>query len=89
MKNSVWFQKKTLWLGTGLLMLYAQGCNVPKKNAAPKDVFADHVRTTDFRTPEQERKSFHLPPGFEITLFASEPHITKPINMEFDDRGRL
>lgn len=32
---------------------------------------------------------FTLPPGFEITLFASEPDITKPINMEFDDRGRL
>ncbi|MBC7920630.1 MAG: HEAT repeat domain-containing protein [Ferruginibacter sp.] len=51
--------------------------------------FAEHVRTTEFRTPEQERASFKLPPGFEITLFASEPDISKPINMEFDARGRL
>ena len=43
----------------------------------------------DSRTPEQERRGFTLPPGFEITLFASEPQIAKPINMEFDDRGRL
>ena len=89
MKNPVSFQNKLLWVGTGLLLLYAQGCNVPKKNATQKDKFADHVRTTEFRTPEQERKGFQLPPGFEITLFASEPQIAKPINMEFDDRGRL
>lgn len=89
MKNPVSFQNKALWVGTGLLLLYAQGCNVPRKNATQKDKFADHVRTTEFRTPEQERKGFTLPPGFEITLFASEPQIAKPINMEFDDRGRL
>lgn len=53
------------------------------------DKFADHVRTTEFQTPEEEMAGFRLPPGFEITLFASEPDITKPINMEFDDRGRL
>ena len=51
--------------------------------------FEDHVRTTEFQTPEQERAGFKLPPGFEITLFASEPEIGKPINMEFDERGRL
>lgn len=54
-----------------------------------EDKFADNIRKTDFQTPENERKSFHLPPGFEITLFASEPDISKPINMEFDERGRL
>ncbi|WP_428665955.1 PVC-type heme-binding CxxCH protein [Runella sp.] len=89
MKNFAPLHNKAITLTTGLLLLYAQGCNVPQKNAAKKDVFADHVRTTDFRTPEQERRGFKLPPGFEITLFASEPQITKPINMEFDDRGRL
>jgi putative heme-binding domain-containing protein len=53
------------------------------------ELFKDHIRTTDFQTPEEEMAGFHLPPGFEINLFASEPDITKPINMEFDDRGRL
>ncbi len=53
------------------------------------DLFKDHIRVTDFQTPEQELAGFHLPPGFEITLFASEPDITKPINMEFDEKGRL
>lgn len=40
-------------------------------------------------TPEEERAKFHLPPGFEIQLVASEPAIQKPINITFDGAGRL
>lgn len=54
-----------------------------------EDKFADNIRKTDFQSPGDECKGFKLPPGFEITLFASEPDISKPINMEFDERGRL
>jgi len=32
---------------------------------------------------------FKLPPGFEIQLVASEPEIQKPMNLAFDNRGRL
>ena len=39
--------------------------------------------------PELEQKSFHLPPGFEIQLVASEPDLRKPMNMAFDAAGRL
>ena len=53
------------------------------------DVFSDNVRITPFQTPEEERAAFKLPPGFEVTLFASEPDISKPINMAFDEQGRL
>ncbi|MGI8604063.1 MAG: PVC-type heme-binding CxxCH protein [Verrucomicrobiales bacterium] len=53
------------------------------------DPFQELVRPTDALTAEQEEKSFHLPPGFSIQLFASEPMINKPINMGFDARGRL
>ena len=67
--------------------LLLSGCGNPK--TSNDDKFADHVRTTEFQTPEEEMAGFKLPPGFEITLFASEPDITKPINMEFDDQGRL
>ena len=48
-----------------------------------------HVSTADPLTPDEEQKSFHLPPGFEIELVAAEPEIRKPINMNFDARGRL
>src|SRR5580698_697733 len=51
--------------------------------------FSEIVRKTDPKTPEEERKAFHLPPGFEIELVAAEPAIGKPINMAFDEKGRL
>ncbi|HEY2585033.1 MAG TPA: PVC-type heme-binding CxxCH protein [Tepidisphaeraceae bacterium] len=39
--------------------------------------------------PAGEQKQLHVPPGFEVQLVASEPDIHKPINIAFDDRGRL
>lgn len=48
-----------------------------------------HVATSDPRTPQEEREGFHLPPGFKIELFASEPVIHKPMNLAFDAQGRL
>jgi putative heme-binding domain-containing protein len=39
--------------------------------------------------PEQEARAFHLPPGFEAQLVAREPDVHKPMNLAFDDRGRL
>jgi putative heme-binding domain-containing protein len=41
------------------------------------------------RSPQDEQKAFHLPPGFKIELVAAEPEIHKPLNIAFDDRGRL
>jgi putative heme-binding domain-containing protein len=41
------------------------------------------------KEPAEERAAFHVPPGFEVQLVASEPDIHKPINIAFDDRGRL
>ena len=39
--------------------------------------------------PELERKSFIVADGFEVNLFAADPLIAKPIQMNFDARGRL
>jgi putative heme-binding domain-containing protein len=47
------------------------------------------VASTGPRTPEEEKAGFHLPPGFEAQLVAAEPTINKPMNLAFDDRGRL
>ena len=49
----------------------------------------ENVSTLPHRSPEDERKALHLPPGFEIQLVASEPDIHKPLNLAFDDLGRL
>ena len=47
------------------------------------------VAPTEARSPQDEKKGFKLPPGFEIQLVASEPDIQKPMNIAFDARGRL
>src|SRR3954470_5096702 len=39
--------------------------------------------------PEQERKSFQVADGFEVNLFAADPLLAKPIQMNFDAAGRL
>jgi len=39
--------------------------------------------------PEIERKSFQVADGFEVNLFAADPLLAKPIQMNFDSRGRL
>src|SRR6476469_4871941 len=47
------------------------------------------VAPTNKLSPEQEKSHFKLPPGFEIQLVAAEPDINKPMNIAFDERGRL
>lgn len=39
--------------------------------------------------PEIERKSFTIADGFEVNLFAADPVIAKPLQMNFDPAGRL
>lgn len=39
--------------------------------------------------PAEEQKTFRLADGLEINLFASEPMVRKPIQMAWDERGRL
>ncbi|MBI3118211.1 MAG: c-type cytochrome [Candidatus Hydrogenedentes bacterium] len=39
--------------------------------------------------PEEAPGKMTVPPGFSVKLVASEPVITQPVAMEFDDRGRL
>ncbi len=58
-------------------------------------VFAAHgtaqplVAPTEALSAAEQQKRFHLPPGFEIQLFACEPAIHKPMNFTFDGGGRL
>src|SRR5688500_1923154 len=38
---------------------------------------------------EEAAKSFKMPPGFKVQVFASEPDVQNPIAMAWDARGRL
>jgi mono/diheme cytochrome c family protein/glucose/arabinose dehydrogenase len=40
-------------------------------------------------SPEEEMKTFSMPPGFHVELVASDPMIESPILMDFDPDGRL
>lgn len=66
-------------------------CCVILFNAATTQAqdFAQQIRTTDPLSPDQELQTFQVPDGFEVTLFASEPDIPKPMNLAFDAQGRL
>ena len=50
---------------------------------------ATHVAWADSLDPEAERKTFKLPDGWQINLFAADPMVEKPIEMNWDNRGRL
>ena len=40
-------------------------------------------------SPDEALKHFKVADGFEVQLFASEPHVRQPVTMTFDDRGRM
>lgn len=44
---------------------------------------------TKDHSPEIERKSFKMLPGYEVNLFAAEPMLVNPIHMTWDPQGRL
>lgn len=86
----------TAWKGLLLFMLFLSGIlsckqtpvTTPSSSTDQSDV-GRNIRNTDPLPPEEERLALKLPPGFEAQLFASEPEIGKPLNMSFDDRGRM
>jgi putative heme-binding domain-containing protein len=67
------------WIVPGLLLGVLASAPVVAQNEAK-------VPDPD---PELERKSFEVADGFEVNLFAADPLLAKPIQMNFDARGRL
>lgn len=83
---------------TGILLLGLVGLRSCSGDAGVKtnhpslfegEEFKKNVRSTEPLDPEAQRLKFRLPPDFEIQLYASEPMIGKPMNMNFDAAGRL
>ena len=40
-------------------------------------------------SPQESLARITVPDGFQVTLFAGEPDLRRPIAFDFDDRGRL
>ena len=59
-------------------------CALPLKATAQR-----HLTHIPDPAPEVELASFQVAPGFEVNLFASDPMIAKPIQINWDTRGRL
>ncbi|MBC7979810.1 MAG: c-type cytochrome [Armatimonadetes bacterium] len=56
---------------------------------AAKELDASLVRATEAQSQEQELARFQFPAGFKMQLVAAEPDMHKPMNMAFDEKGRL
>ena len=41
------------------------------------------------KSPDETIKSMKVPEGMEVTLWASEPGMVNPTNMDIDERGRI
>jgi putative heme-binding domain-containing protein len=78
---------RNAWVWMGCVAFAATFCCGDTPGA--QDPYGDFIAKSDPRTPAEEQKCFHLPRGFAIELVASEPAIGKPINLNFDDRGRI
>ena len=72
-------------IGLGLAVLLAVVSAARSQDQKPPEL----VATTEALSPQDEKKGLHVPEGFEIQLVAAEPDIHKPMNLAFDDRGRL
>src|SRR3546814_2494070 len=59
------------------ISLFAAACSGNQEDRL-KNLPEDH--------PERELASFEIAEGFEINLFASEPMVEKPIQMNWEDR---
>ena len=75
-----------------VIMGLLSGGAVPLDSRAD-DLPAGVVDTQDPRdvplTPQESLKRIVVPDGFQVTLFAGEPDLRRPIAFDFDDRGRL
>src|SRR5688500_6057067 len=62
---------------------------VPAAAAPAQKTFIPDTVPTEPPDPENERLSFKVAEGFEVNLWAADPMIAKPIQMNWDAQGRM
>jgi putative membrane-bound dehydrogenase-like protein len=74
--------------GAGLLLVVF-GFSARIVAAAPPSKAQNKAQNPPLMPAEQAAASMIVPPGFHVSLFASEPVIRQPIGIATDSRGRL
>jgi putative heme-binding domain-containing protein len=59
------------------------------RSSAVQPLLAQREAPVPDPDPEVERKALQVADGFEVNLFAADPMLAKPIQMNFDAAGRL
>ncbi len=81
---------KTPLLALAIVLGVSHSYGLNKGNAGPAEVnLKFKLPAPAPLSPEEELKTFHLPPGFRIELVASEPMIESPVAISFDDQSRM
>lgn len=80
--------KRVLGAAGVLIVLTGMLLRTPAQDKKATD-YKNELPRIPPRTPQEEQKSFRLPPGFHIELVAAEPHVQSPVAIDFDEHGRL
>src|SRR4051812_30624430 len=88
--RSAGFWPRTILAGHGRMKAWAliSFCILHSAFCTPR-AGAQRDATVPDPDPEVERRSFQVADGFEVNLFAADPLLAKPIQMNFDPAGRL
>lgn len=74
----------------GIFSLVLAGSELAEQASADQQPVADTQPAGPKPLAAQETlERIAVPDGFQVSLFAAEPHVRQPIAMTFDDRGRL
>lgn len=84
--NATLWTKAFLYVYLGLATVLFS-CQSP--NQTEKTSTYDTLSEEEKRLPENALKGITMAEGLEVTLFASEPTITNPTNIDIDHRGRI
>ncbi|MEO5998750.1 MAG: PVC-type heme-binding CxxCH protein [Chitinophagaceae bacterium] len=74
-----------LFIVVGLLLFFACTNTIKKAPSVDRSKLTDEQK----RLPENALSAFKVADGLEVELFASEPRMTNPTNMDIDHRGRV
>ncbi|MFT3703638.1 MAG: HEAT repeat domain-containing protein [Agriterribacter sp.] len=78
-----------LTFSAAFFYLFLQACSSPEKKAAPATVDEKPLTEEQKHLSENALRGLKWPEDLNIDLFASEPMLVNPTNMDIDEKGRV